>query len=455
MRALASVVTLLLISACDKGGDPAASTGTADSAKPDAAKPDAAKPDAAKPEVAKAEPKSKVKKKKPEPMSAKQAAELRKQFRTKLDEGRKQTKAGKHEEGIKLYHEALAIEPSNPTALAELGWAALQANQLDLAQGATAQALIFSRKPEQQGMILYNLGRVAEARSKNDDAIAHYRDSLARRPNDTVQKRLDGLLAATANVPEPGRGLGRVASGIAELEAACKQLVELECANIYTIEEDGCTCQVSMQDDSGWAMLELGESNAVENMLWFPAIKTSSGWTVFDSIAWIYNPGAFGIWEEAQWETPTFQDLLPGGEQEWVLQFSKDRSDSDMGINEFESESYATTVVCSRGGAEAWCTTPMLREFSYSRDVEFEDEQPIEGEEPIDHTGLPIERKFSCKLELGAKVVVSDVVGGDQVDEWMDGADALPAGEHDLATLMGKPPAAEKPATPEAPAAPK
>ncbi|MFV8752287.1 tetratricopeptide repeat protein [Nannocystaceae bacterium ST9] len=450
MRRPLPLVILLLLCACDrassseqsaaKTGEGAAKAEPAKDAKAGETKAGETKPGETKPGDAKAE---KPKPAKPADLSAKQAGELRKQFRSKLDEGRKLTKEGKHEAGIKLYHEALAIEPSNPAALAELGWAALQANQLDLAQGATSQALIFSRKADQQGMILYNLGRVAEARSQTDDAIAHYRESLARRPNATVQKRLDDLLAGAVGVAPPSEGLARLGEGVAGLDAACKLLIEQECANIYTVEDNGCVCETELGDEaSGWALLELGEGDIGENVLWFPAVKTSSGWTVFASIAWIYNPGMFGIFEEATWALPESKDLLPGGESEWVLNFSKDRSDSDMGINEFESESYAMSVVCAREGAQAWCTEPLLREYDYSRDVQFAEDE-YEGADEIEHEGLPIESKSSCKLELGAQVIVSEVTTtGQNVDGYAGDVSMLAAGEYDLAFLLGKTPVA-------------
>lgn len=439
MRRLAPIVMLLLVSACEKTSEPAAATGEpAKTAESEPAKTVEPTPAEAKPDT-KQEPERKIKTK-PEPLTPEQASSLGKQYRNKLDQGRALTKAGKHGEGIELYREILAIEPSNPTVLAELGWAALQANQLDVAQGATSQALTYSRKPEQQGMILYNLGRIAEARGQTNDAIAHYRESLVRRSNKTVQARLDGLLAAATTPPPtpPTEGIGQIFAGISELDAVCKQLADEECDNLFTIEEDACACDVYTGDeDEGWVLLELGESNAVDNYVWFPAIRTSSGWVVMDAIAWLYNPGAFGIWEEGDWGPQEWKDLLPGGDPEWVLTFTKNRSDTDMGLNEYETVSSTMTVICAREGAQAWCTRPLVSSFSYERDVEFEVEDEVEQfGEALDHEGLPIKESFSCALELGAKIVVSDVVGA-MSNDW-DGR-ALPAGEHDLAALMGKP----------------
>lgn len=209
---------------------------------------------------------------------------------------------------------------------------------------------------------------------------------------------------------------------------------------MYTLS-DRCDCDKSQGGD-GWVLLELVDAGGFENALWFPAIETTTGWVVFESAAQLFNPGISGIFEEADWTAIKHEDLLPGGDSEWVLSFHKDRSDSDMGINEFETEAWSVTVVCAREGAEAWCTEPLLLAYDYTRDIEFPEEEgeEVEGEEEFEHEGLPVNEKFSCTLELGAKVVVSDVAGNRAATEGGTGTfRQLAAGEHDLATLLGKP----------------
>lgn len=445
MSSRTPLVILLLLAACGdpaadaqggaKGADAKGADAKAGDAKPADAKPADAKPpaDAKQPDAV--QPDANPRK----TLSAERAKELRKTFRTKLDEGRAKTKAGQYQDGIALYNEALAVEPSNPAALAELGWAAFQAEQLDLAAGATTRALLYSRKSEQQGMILYNLGRIAEARGDQAAALAHYRDSLARRDNETVKKHLDALLAKAELAPPPA-GLATLAKGVASLDAACSELVRDRCGDVFTFDGQ-CACSVSQGDEAGgYALVQLGEADAVENAMWFPAVRTSAGWTVFESVAWIYNPGAFGIFEEGTWAVPDTRDLLPGGDPEWVLRFEKSRSDSDMGINEFETEDLAMTLVCAREGEQAWCTAPLLLASSYSREVEFLDgDGEGEGEDAIVHEGLPKSMKFSCTIELGEQVVIKDVVGIDDAETgWIANLDARPAGSYPLVELLGK-----------------
>jgi hypothetical protein len=113
-----------------------------------------------------------------------------------------------------------------------------------------------------------------------------------------------------------------------------------------------------------------------------------------------------------------------------VLAWKKDRSDSDMGINEFEAEHHEAMVVCTREDAKAWCTKPLIHEDSYVREVEF----PVEEEEePIDHTGLPISNSYAAAYELrDGKLVVRDVVREG------DPGTQREAGEYPLTELLGK-----------------
>lgn len=85
-----------------------------------------------------------------------QLAQARKAFLTALDEGRALTKAGDYSAGIAKYREALAIDGSDPAALAELGWAAFLSGDLEAAEHSTEQALRFARGDSQRGMVLYS-----------------------------------------------------------------------------------------------------------------------------------------------------------------------------------------------------------------------------------------------------------------------------------------------------------
>jgi hypothetical protein len=372
-------------------------------------------------------------------LDAGKARELRKQYRQLLEEGRTLTKADKLDEAMAKYRAALEIDPSNPTVLAELGWAQLKANMLDDAQATTMSALRLAQEDDARGMMLYNLGRIAEARSETEAAITYYRTSLEKRPgNATVQGHLDALLAGTQPT-SASAGLGRIAEGVADFAAACKVIVDQRCVDYggNLNPADGflvCTCEAELTDtppdDSSWGLLTL-KVGEFHQEVYFPIVQTSGGWVVFDAIEWSFNPGMAGIFEEVHFEPTKTAPLLPGAAQpQLVLAWKKDRSDSDMGVNEFEAEHHEATVVCTREDAKAWCTSPLIHEDSYVRDVEFPADQE---EEPIDHTGLPISNKYSAKFEWrDGKLIVGDVVR-----EGNPGPQRA-AGEYSLTELLGK-----------------
>ena len=106
--------------------------------------------------------------------------------------------------GKKRYAQAIAalgrvleLDPDYPRARGELGWAHFLAGELEPARRFTETALAAATKPGSKAALQYNLGRIAEAEGKRDEALEHYRASLALRPNKSVQARLDGLTKGT------------------------------------------------------------------------------------------------------------------------------------------------------------------------------------------------------------------------------------------------------------------
>jgi Flp pilus assembly protein TadD len=382
---------------------------------------------------------------KPPALEPGKVRELRKQYSKLLDEGRTLTKAGKLDEAMVKYRAALEIDPSNPTVLGELGWAQFQANALGDAQTTTMQALRLAQEDKARGMLLYNLGRIAEARSEKEAAITYYRTSLEKRPgNATVQARLDALLAGVAAAAPTTKGLDRIAEGVVDLAAACKLIIDESCLDYGgssdTNADEGfgpCTCEPTVHsspdDDDSWGLLSLTIGVGFHEV-YFPVVKTSSGWVVFSEIAWAYNPGVAGIFEEVAFGPTETAPLLPGAAQlQLLFAWKKDRSDSDMGVNEYEAEHHEAIVVCAREGAQAWCTKPLVWADSYVRDVEF----PVEEEDPpIQHEGLPVSNQYGATFEWrDGKLVVG------KIELEGDPGEQMAAGEYSLAELLGKPPA--------------
>jgi tetratricopeptide (TPR) repeat protein len=248
-----------------------ACSGSASEPQPEALQPEAIQPDAI------AEKRAKARSKITAPDEAALKA-TRARMLAALNEGRKLVKDGQLEAGIAKYEELLAIAPNYAPALGELGWAEFNAGKLDDAHAHTLRALSLATDANKRGMLLYNLGRVAEQRGQTEAAIGHYRESLVARPNETVAARLTKLAPdAPAAVIEPARsGLDVIASGLVDLDAACKAAGRDSMCGA----DDGCELVATPEGDESWGMLVLDDFII---QCWNPIVKTPSGWVLFET----------------------------------------------------------------------------------------------------------------------------------------------------------------------------
>jgi tetratricopeptide (TPR) repeat protein len=381
----------------------------------------------------------------PSKPSKEELAKARKRYLKKLNEGRTLTKAKKYAEGIATYREALEVDPDDPTLLAELGWAAFLSGDLQLARRTSHMALRYARSDRQRGMLLYNLGRIAEEDGMKELAAGHYRASLERRDNETVKKRLAAL-----DPPEPPeqRGIAFIGEGLADLGAVCTEL-KTRCDEVVLFDpEEHCSCEVvaevdaadPSQEGGGGApvkalLVRLGDPGEWDGMnfaLHLAVFGADGKLALTDFIAWSYNPGAFGIWEQLEAPKVETRQLVPGGPPEFLVELSKSRMDRDMGINEVEDESSKTVVVCAVLEGKPRCTEPLVRSHSYTREIEFEDE-----DEAIEHTeGLPIRSIYEAAIEFDDVGKVSVRSEGKADEEGFFDGRRLAPGEYSLLDLL-------------------
>ncbi len=149
-------------------------------------------------------------------------------YRSAMSEGRRLEGKGDHAGAIEAFTKALAAHPDDAEALSELGWAALQAHDLDRAHTATEQAIAAAKDPKVKAGALYNLGRIAEEQGDKAAATDAYAKSLALRPNAAVKARLAALATpAPAATPAPVKGDAwspRALTGpVASIEEWCRR----------------------------------------------------------------------------------------------------------------------------------------------------------------------------------------------------------------------------------------
>jgi tetratricopeptide (TPR) repeat protein len=68
-----------------------------------------------------------------------------------------------------------------------------KARRYDAAEAACAQGLAIATDEAVRGAIFHSLGRISEARGDVDAALVYYRTSLALRPDEATEKRLERL----------------------------------------------------------------------------------------------------------------------------------------------------------------------------------------------------------------------------------------------------------------------
>ncbi|MBS2015650.1 MAG: hypothetical protein JST00_22370 [Deltaproteobacteria bacterium] len=139
-----------------------------------------------------------------------------------LEAGRKKSRAKEWKAALEAFDRALAVAPDDARVLAEVGWAALNAGDLDRAAAANKRALANAKTNGLRAQVLYNQGRVAEARKDAEAAKKAYAESLALRDNAEVKKRLESVGGAPVEAQLP------CAAGGEKVEVLCTCLTGLK-----------------------------------------------------------------------------------------------------------------------------------------------------------------------------------------------------------------------------------
>lgn len=113
---------------------------------------------------------------------------------------------------------ALRARPKDATALSQLSLAFLMTRKIDQAQRAAEDAVKFASNSEVKASSLFQLGRIAEARSRSTDAMEHYLASLKLRHDDETVFRLYHLNESLEAIPcRSARSLSTICECLSQL----------------------------------------------------------------------------------------------------------------------------------------------------------------------------------------------------------------------------------------------
>ncbi|MEM6295001.1 MAG: hypothetical protein AAGA54_27260 [Myxococcota bacterium] len=308
------------------------------------------------------------------PPAKDEALAAKAELSSQLSKGRKAVKAKNYAEGIDALRAAKALAPMNAKVLGELGWALFLDGQLDDAEHELQAALHVAVKSVRKGAILYNLGRVEEARRETTRAADRYRQSLAVRPNETVKARLESLGvddAATHSVctidKEPGRPpldlcadvlrrapeSGREDPPTCEFgwtkplregpEVAASAAGERRQASVFKVEEPTYAATAF----SIWDRDIMEES-------FYLGIVVGDAWYVA-SLATVMHPGVGYADESVGLLELEAKELTGDGAKELIVRWSVGAHDMDPGVMYMEDTRHENTAVLSLdGGAPRW-----------------------------------------------------------------------------------------------------
>ncbi len=357
---------------------------------------------------------SKKEKKKQNPPAPVVSPAQRKAYFKALAAGRKLARQKKWSKAQKQFELCLKAIPMDSRALSELGWAAFQAGDYGRAGKANRDSVLAATEDRIKAASLYNLGRVAEARKKAGKAMGYYSRSLALRPHKGVAKRLAEVAASAGSAaPErvspvaPQMDLVPCAEVFADMDALCKCLAReyMDAYGFNPEEQEAPECAKDGRSVSRAQVLTV--SDELERMVEHYLVADQPGGKVqaLARLATVYNPGAFGIYEQAEYLK--FEEEQLGGR--WLLRsvVRHNRSDRDLGIAEEEGRQVDSATIClvpedDKQPVRCPLQIPLLD--SYER-VRMDDEElpGIEIDNELQTKGLPISRKVLLDMKLSAE----------------------------------------------------
>jgi len=313
-----------------------------------------------------------------------------KAFVVALREGRALAKKKDYAGAIAKLDAALAIVEGDATALSELGWAALQAGDLERAEQATTRSIAAAENPKLKAASLYNLGRIEEERGNKEAATKAYADSLALRPNATVEKRLAALEKREIRdllTPQPTAG------PYAHFEDVCVQ------PDPEPAAKPGCPIRIGHELAAPAAPLE--------------AVRTLRLLSEPDENVWEYTDCELAIQTGGKWYFATPVECNDGPGYTEVEAIELVRQDSGAPVVRIDyhnnlSSNYADyndelSVFCSVGQSGTPHCTPGIVTREFGSDYYFSDEEEADIDAEDYESKTPVALGADGVLTVGKK----------------------------------------------------
>jgi hypothetical protein len=337
-------------------------------------------------------------------------------YRTHLKAGRKLARAGKWAEAAVEFQACLDALPGDARAAGELGWALFNAGDYPHARTASASAAKQAIELPVKASSLYNLGRVEEASGDPVSAARHYAESIALRPSKLVTDRLHQLRPAAS--PE--------AEGALEEPPACNvpqpaaRVCDCIARNIVDInyrDRPDLACSIAPpppHDLLPGLRLVTADVDPFTVTTFLLARAAGDTWSLVARIEDVYNPGAFGIFEELG--AITASERTVAGHRVVQLTWTKHRQDSDPGINQAETEDTEQVLFCVVA-ATTTCPLAVTTDRHFVRGPLFEDPAEV-GVDDIDPAlqSRPVDVAYTLTPTLGEDGIVNVVLTSGALD---------------------------------------
>lgn len=285
----------------------------------------------------------------------------RKTLLRELNRGRSLAKAKDWQAALAAFDKALALAPDDARVLSEVGWAALQANDLNRADAANKRALANASEPKARAAILYNTGRVAEARDQKDAARRAYTESLSLRESSEVKKRLENLGGALATDANDGL---RCTKPVANVAALCACLAKHSGELMMLLDQKPACVEtkVKMGDPRLFGIdwgAEGDSDSIVGERIHLLAVREGKEVRVVADLGHDYEPGAFGVHNRAEPKGGEVRKI--GSRSVAVVRAEENDTDFNMAGLEMCTMHAKHEVVCAVGDAPSStkCTPPL------------------------------------------------------------------------------------------------